>query len=1380
MHRKVFALATVLLLVAGLRAPAVAQVAVPTDLQDWQGWVLQGEEFRRCPYLSASPATERNSFRCAWPERLSLELGTRGGEFSQRWQTFAQSWVQLPGNVENWPSDVRINGAPGAVVQRNGFPSLLLPAGSHAVTGTLEWSVRPESLPLDTRTAIIDLTLDGRRIAQPERPDGAVWLGKRREAEQPERMEVQVYRLLRDEVPARLTTLIRLQVSGDGREEVLARVLPEGFTPLSLESLLPARLEPDGRLRVQVRAGSWDVTLVARGTGVATALARPTGDGVWANEEVWSFSGEDRLRVVDTEGAEGIDPAQANAPEAWRGFPAFRMARDSRLTIVERSRGLANVDDNRLELTRRVWLDFDHRGLTAVDSIGGTMRKDWRLEMAEPYSLESARSGDSTLLVTRNPEGKGAGVEIRTPELSLTTVSRIGGSRDSLPATGWNSRFERVSGTLVMPPGHRLLAAIGSDRAPQSWFESWGLWGLFGVLVVAVFAGWLAGWPAGAIAFAALMLTYQEAPAYIWLWANLLAAVALARVAPEGRLRTVVRGYRIAAFAVLGLAMLPFLWDQARFALYPQLEISPYGLAAYAPRDMVARTATAPAAPPPAANRRFDGPPSMNFEAPPVEAAAPEADVGAGAEEQAKVVSTSPFRGGLNSEQVVPRYAPGTLLQAGPGIPSWTYVWYDFEWSGPVEPEQSVRFLYVGPVLLGIWRFAGILLLAALFAALLQVGRETPGGWRGGREWLGRLLPRRATSGTIGAVLLLLAAMVPTHEVQAAVPDSEVLNELKSRLTRQPECTPACADIMAASISVRGDRLEVSLDVSALTTIAVPMPSAGDRWQLDSVTVDGRSSLAVAREGDGTLWIPLTAGAHTVRLEGRLPAAESIQLAFRTPPRRVDVNSEGWEVAGVNERRLVAGSLELTRRRSATDVSTLETSSEFPAFVRVYRSLDLGLDWRVDTVVERVAPEKAAISAAVPLIPGESVLSDDLEVREANGTRTVLVGLERGQPAMRWASGLPRSETLELSLPADAVRSEVWSFVVSPEWNVEFTGLPAVMPLDSPLAVWRFEFHPRPGERLVLRIARPARAAGSTLAIDSAMQTVSFGKRSSTTELSLGYRSTQGGRHTLELPVNARVTAVRLDGQPVQIRPDQGKLSINLLPGSHSVGVTWTSSDGASLRTRPAAVNLNAPASNVTTSVSLPRDRWPLWVSGTGVGPAVLYWPELIVFLAVAWLLGKWKYSPLRTHEWLLLGLGLSTLSWWVFLLVALWLFALRWRQDWDGSGPRLRFNSVQVALATLTVLAVGALVFAGVRQSLLASPDMGIAGAYGGQFNWFLDRVESALPLPQVISAPMWVYRALMFAWALWIALALLRWLRWAWQAWKAKGVWRGEVETA
>jgi Mn2+/Fe2+ NRAMP family transporter len=108
-----------------------------------------------------------------------------------------------------------------------------------------------------------------------------------------------------------------------------------------------------------------------------------------------------------------------------------------------------------------------------------------------------------------------------------------------------------------------------------------------------------------------------------------------------------------------------------------------------------------------------------------------------------------------------------------------------------------------------------------------------------------------------------------------------------------------------------------------------------------------------------------------------------------------------------------------------------------------------------------------------------------------------------------------------------------------------------------------------------------------------------------------------------------------------------------------------------------------------------------------------------------------------------------------------------------------LRFNFVQVSLAAITVIAVGSLVFFGVRQSLLGSPNMGVTGpgSYGSSFSWFVDRIGSALPQPAIYSAPMWVYRALMFAWALWLVLALLRWLRWGWQAWKTNGIWRGKV---
>ncbi len=358
------------------------------------------------------------------------------------------------------------------------------------MAGRFSWSTRPESLPLPHLTALVDLTVDNQRVVQPERPGGALWLGKRRSAEQAAAMEVQVYRLVRDEVPTYLLTRIRLNVAGDAREELLGRVLPDGFTPLSLEGDVPARLERDGRLRVQARAGSHDITLVARASTVTNTLARPDPGGQWPREEIWSFEAMDALRVAAAEGPEGIDPAQANVPREWQGFPAFRMAADSKLTVVERGRGLSNADDNRLNLHRNLWLDFDHDGFIAVDRIDGSMRRDWRLDMSAPFKLESANALGAPLLVT-GEDGR-TGLELRTPQLSITAVARTAAG-GSMPATGWNQRFDSVSGELHLPPGHRLIAAVGADEAPDSWFERWGLWSIFGIALVVVFVYWITG-----------------------------------------------------------------------------------------------------------------------------------------------------------------------------------------------------------------------------------------------------------------------------------------------------------------------------------------------------------------------------------------------------------------------------------------------------------------------------------------------------------------------------------------------------------------------------------------------------------------------------------------------------------------------------------------------------------------------------------------------------------------------------------------------------------------------------------------------------------------------------------------------------------------------
>jgi hypothetical protein len=1369
-----------------LSAPAVSfsQQAIPPGLRDWQGWVLAGEEFRRCPFLATAISDQqpiaRERFRCAWPDKLTLAVDARGGSFTQRWQVYAQAWVTLPGDIENWPRDVRLNGADAPVVERQGRPALRLAVGNHTLSGRFAWSVRPESLPLPASTAIVELSVDGQRVAQPERPDGAVWLGKRRAAEQPAAMEVQVYRLVNDDIPTYLTTRIRLNVAGDAREEMLARVLPDDFVPVSLVGALPARLERDGRLRVQVRPGSHVIELRARAATVANAFVRPdASNGKWAREEIWSFAADDPLRVAAAEGADGIDPVQANVPDDWRQYPAFRLDAASKLTITERSRGLANADDNRLSLERDLWLDFDHDGFTAVDQITGLMRRDWRLDMHAPFALASARQAEHQLLVTAGRDGA-AGLELREPRLQLTTVARRENGSGSMPATGWDSRFDRVVGKLHLPAGHRLIAAVGADAAPQSWWERWGLWNVFGVMLIVVFVYWTAGVIPAAIGAVALVLMYQEAPAYLWLWGNLLAALAVARAAPEGRFRRIARGWRTASFVVMALALLPFLVLQFRYALYPQLapgEVAtsytpeenenPYGLEALWSDGpgivgLVAPSKEpAPAPPPP----------------PPIEASiAQESLPSRMAVEDA---ASAPASSGLNVAQVVQRYAAGTVLQAGPGVPSWSFASYNYYWTGPVEAADRVRFVYLGPASLFVWRLLGIAGLLALFLCLAALSFDT--------KWKLPGRSRLASAGGAGApgvtaVAVLVLALASATPVRAAgdvpAPGGDLLEQLKSRLIAPPACAPSCAGIQSAQVAVEGDRLSVSLRVSALADLAVALPHARDRWQLDEVSVDSRAAPAIGREGDATLWVPLTAGAHLVRLSGRLAAAESIQLVFPEKPRVIEARATGWVVSGVNEGRLVSGSLELVRERGAQRAgAVLEAGTEFPAFVRVQRTFNLDLDWTVDTRVVRIAPDRAAVSVEIPLVAGESVLTPGVEVHAG---KTALVGLAPGELHVDWHSGLARAESLELALPAGVPRAEEWSFVVNPQWHVAFEGFPPVLPAEVDAPLWVFRFIPRPGESLKVAITRPRAVTGTTLAIDSVTQQVIVGRRSANTRLAFTARSTQGGRHVIGLPADARVTSVKLDDQPQQLRPEKGELPLSLMPGTHSIEIQWERKQAAGWRTHPPAVDLRSPASNIEFSISLPESRWPLFVWGPGIGPAVLYWGELLLFIGVAWLLGRWPGSPLRFTEWLLLGLGLSTQSWGVFMFTAAWLLVMRRRETWTpaAESPAWRFNVVQVLLAVFTVLVVSALVFSGIRNGLLAAPDMGIAfhDYYSSDYlRWFHDQSDGVIAAPTVISAPMWVYRALFFAWAGWMAFALVGWLKWAFTAWKSGGLWKG-----
>jgi hypothetical protein len=64
--------------------------------------------------------------------------------------------------------------------------------------------------------------------------------------------------------------------------------------------------------------------------------------------------------------------------------------------------------------------------------------------------------------------------------------------------------------------------------------------------------------------------------------------------------------------------------------------------------------------------------------------------------------------------------------------------------------------------------------------------------------------------------------------------------------------------------------------------------------------------------------------------------------------------------------------------------------------------------------------------------------------------------------------------------------------------------------------------------------------------------------------------------------------------------------------------------------------------------------------------------------------------------------------------------------------------------------------------------------GSSHALLRWFADRSGPNLATPWIVSVPLLVYRAVMLAWALWLALSVLKWLRWGWDAFSTGGVWR------
>jgi hypothetical protein len=1358
-------LSSLLFLAAGL---IHAEPPVPSPLEPWRAWVLRGEAFRACPLIAQGHAKAPEDFLCAWPGVLKLDADDRGANVAQHWRVEAESWVPLPGDATHWPQQVVVDGQPSPVVDHGG-PALRLAAGSHDVRARIPWSGRPETLHVPASVGLVALSIDGKIIVPVQRGADDITLG-RAESATPEAdsVAVRVYRKLADGVPALLTTVIQLDVSGQAREIVVGPALPDGFAPLALVAeSWPARLDADGRLHVQVQPGSETVNLDARATAPLAKVVARVPEAPWPQQEIWSYEAAPAQRVTSAESALRIDPRQSEVPDEWNTLPAFALGDGATLTVEQRSRGLASDEKNRLTLDREMWLDFSGDGWFARDRLGGEMLRGWRFDVAAPLTLERADALDATarseqgesLLVTRGTTDGSSGVEWRTPAVDLSAGVRIASAASVLPVTGWQDSFDRVRATLHLPSGYKLIGAPGADSAYGSWFSQWSLLDVFIAAIVALLAWRLFGIAGAAIAIGYLVLGYQESGAPLW---TLLAAIALALIAralPAGRLANVATWLQRAALVALVLFALPFVAAELRYALHPQLENEDVPIVSASddtglPKpqmDGLFRHRAARLAEP---TESVDAPAAAP---PPPEPPSAESGGRYTRDQAEKKLETVMITGSKpRRADVMESYSESTVMQTGAGEPSWSVgARYVLGWSGPVLPSQTVRLVIAPPWIVRALRVVLVALLALLIVRLVR------GEWP---AW-----PRaRAVAGAIAALAFALTAPSPANA--QAFPPEDLLAALRTQLVEPPACVPDCANLARAEVEARGDDIRVALEAHAAARVAFPLPDGAGALTLRGVTVDGAAQEGLARD-KGALNVALARGVHRIELS-YVATADKVALRFPVAPMRVAFAGDGWQASGIGDDRLLTETLSLARARDAGASGPATGAQQFAPFVRVEREISLGLNWTLSTTVHRLAPKDGGFTVSVPALAGEHVSTAG--VRTERGQ--VLAALADGEDATTWESTLDKSDTLTLTAPALTDRAEAWGVTVSPLWHLGASGVPVSADTTTDKNDYhRFAFDPLPGETLALRVAKPAAADGATRAIDHASLVRNAAARASDTTLTLSVRASQGGEHVVTLPADAEVVNVARDGDVLNLRPSDGKLSLPVVPGRQTFEIRFREPQGAALATATPAVALGMPAANIDIGVELPADRWLLATSGPAEGPAVLYWSELAVMLLVAWALARTRRTPLRLWQWILLGIGFSTFSWLALAVAVAWLFALDWRARGPSPSSAVLFDVSQIALAVLTLVALVCLA-AAIPQGLLGAPDMHVAGhgSYAQTLRWFADRSSDALPQATAISVPLWVYKVAMLAWALWLANAVVGWLRHGFAAWTKDGYWR------
>ncbi|NLD93826.1 MAG: hypothetical protein GX639_14310 [Fibrobacter sp.] len=1299
-------------------------IYIPPSLVEWKQWVLDKHPLLHCP----ESMTDSSVKYCSWISRLDLQAGNKSAEFVMSVTVFAPEKITLPGDATYWPLDTKANGKAVPVVRNNDSrPSIFLEKGQWTVTGRLRWDSRPLSLKIPADAAIVNVTAENNKKIETEIDSGGMLRFRGvgsvlKDSITTDNVDVRVFRKLKDGCPMYLHTVVTLSVSGKDRETQLGRLLPENAAIVYLHSSLPASIEKNGNVRVQLKSGTWNIEMMCRFTCDTKIFGMDKKTDNWPSQEIWSFEADPGVRVVSVKGANTINPSQSALPGEWLRFPAYSITSDVKLEIAEEHRGDFSPDPNVLTLDRKMWLDFKGEKITIKDIISGTVSRSGRLALDRNFVLGSVSLDDIPQLVT-TVDGTNPGIEYRQGMINLKCLSTA--AAESVNNTGWNHPFTKADIELNLPPGYSVVHINGPDYTNNTWLSKWSIWDIFllFLLVISIYKISNIRW--SIVALITFVVTFHENGAPLFLWLNIVAAVALLRVLPESKFKKLLSCYSVLAFLAVLFVGLTFSVYQVRQALYPQLEKGK--LSHFLEHKQYASSKT-------------------NFYKEEVE------------ELVAKTVYQKSMPG-VRQQQMLDQYDPGIKIQTGPGEPQWSWNTITFGFNSPVDSRQTISTYILPPLansIISLVRVCGIfLILWCLWKIVLKNKSFT--------------MIKNQVSRQSGKLLVLpLGLLLNPWVTDASIPDASLLRDLESRLIKKELCNGACVTIQKGFLKVDNDIVIMDLVVDASMMVAYQLPGNRQEWFPEKIAINNDKHPPLLSEHNGVTAL-IQKGLNEVHLEGRIQSGRTV-ISFPHNPNNLVFISNKWQVSGIVHGRVPGGALTLEKAERSGHIKEKElpvTAEQALPFVEVQRRITIDKEWTVSTTVNRVAPESDPISLRIPLLPHESVISS--MVTDPIGFITVY--LTKDQKSFSWHSTLKKTNEIVLEMQRQDKWAETWTLESSSRWHVKTDGILQIKrsaDVSDAIQVWK----PLPGDRLTIRVQKPEPVDGPTMTIESSRLETVPGRKRSEHKLVLSVLSSQADKLQVEFSSGAQLEKVMVNTVAEIISMNDNKVNIHVNPGKQTIEIAWKTDDILDYITKTPFVRIDAGGANLKINCSIPQDRWLLFTGGPALGPALLFWPMLMVLLIISVILSKLKNLPVTWYHWFLLFAPMSTVDNVGGVFVVAWFIALAARSKLT-SGKR-HFNAIQFGCILLTIAAAVS-IGATIPLGLLSSPDMFILGngSSGHMLNWYEDSFGKILPQGWFISLPVWVYRIVMLLWSVWLILCLTRWISWGWHAFSNGGIW-------